>query len=361
MQRVRLGPGSLEISRLVYGSMGRSDESRAAAAAILDAALEAGVTAIDTAPLYDFGAVEERLGAMLAGRRERVELLSKVGLRWDDDHGDVLFVSDPPDGPRRVVRRDGRPDSIRREVEASLTRLRTDRLDLCQIHQHDERVPIEETLGALSDLAREGKVLHVGVSNFEPATFARAVSATDPMQGGPGLAGHQLPFSLLTRAAEQTLLPMAKRAGVGVLAYSPLEVGALTDRLLAPGPIDDTTRARSVYLRAANPERIAEALRDLVRPVAERLGATIAQVCLAWVLEHEGVDAAIVGASGPEQMRANAAADALALSADDHARLATGFARLPIDRAAGQGLGARLRARLGRLRRRLDARGGASR
>ena len=179
MRRARVRGSDLEISRLILGTADRRPLRENERTDIVSAALEVGMTSVDTAPLYGFGEVEEHLGRALRGRRDQFEILSKVGLLWDSDHGDLLFTSSPPDGPARVIRRDSRPEAIRRDVEESLQRLGTDRMDLCQIHQPDPRVPIQDSLGALEELVREGKILHVGVSNFEPPDLEASLQALE--------------------------------------------------------------------------------------------------------------------------------------------------------------------------------------
>lgn len=354
MQRIRLGQSSLEISRLVFGSMGRSQACRTDADRILDRALDLGITSVDTAPLYDFGDVESKLGDALAGRRDRVELLSKVGLRWDAEHGEILFVADPPGGPRRVVRRDSRPAAIRQDVEESLKRLRTDRLDLVQIHQPDRDVPFEESLGALGDLVDEGKVLQIGVSNFEPDELERAIETVSTERGGPGLASHQIPYSLITRNADEALFPIAERLGLGVLAYSPLEMGALTDRMLETRGLPDAVQDRSPLFRPGNAKRIREAIESLVLPVTRRSGASVSQVALAWLLHRPGIHAPIVGASSPEQIEENAGATDLSLTPEELRSIGDGFARLRIDPGEGFSRSVRARQLAGRIKRRLE-------
>ena len=348
-----MGGSDLEISRLILGTADRRPLRENERADIVSAALEVGMTSVDTAPLYGFGEVEAHLGRALRGRRDQFEILSKVGLRWDSDHGDPLFTSNPPGGPPRVIRRDSRPEAIRRDVEESLQRLGTDRLDLCQIHQPDPRVPIQDSLGALEELVREGKILHVGVSNFEPPDLEASLQALGSPPLGLSLTSHQLHYSLLERRAEDRALPLAAEAGVGHLAYSPLEAGALTERMLAADPALTELSSRSHCFRPPNAGRIASALRDTVSPIAERQEATIEQVCLAWLLERPCIDGVIVGASSPAQTRRNAGADALKLTTQERAAIGERFASLRIDPTAGLSLKRRARLLARRLRDRL--------
>src|SRR5688572_31566392 len=164
VQYRRLGKSDLQISPIVFGAMalgGKSanhdEETRVRT---MQAAFDRGINAIDTAPLYEFGQSERIVGRALKGRRDRIVVMTKVGLRWDDDFGDVLFEFFD-DGRRRAVRKNSRPDSIRLEVDRSLERLGIDTIDLVQVHHPDPRTPIAETMGALLELRRAGKVRHI--------------------------------------------------------------------------------------------------------------------------------------------------------------------------------------------------------
>ncbi len=356
MKRTRLGQSDLEISRILYGSMGRRTSSEADRIRSIHAAIDAGTTSIDTAPLYDFGEVEKVLGKAIRDRRERVEILSKVGLRWDGNHGDTLFEFEDESGTRRAVRRDSRPVAIRKDVEESLGRLGTDRIDLCQIHHPDPRVPIEESLGELGRLAEEGKILHLGVSNFSGRELDAAVARAPSSHP---VASDQLHYSLLSRGAERDIVPLSRRHGFGLLAYTPLEAGALTDSMLTPDRLDSVTRERSTHFRPKNAAAIRSVLSEKVAPIAARHAASVTQVCLAWLLHQEHVDGVIVGASSVEQVIAHAAASDLALEPGEVESIGQAFTSVDIDPMAGQDwrtradhFVTRARRRLGRILRR---------
>lgn len=355
MRRARLGATDLEVSTLVYGSMGRSRQDDRTRSRVLDAAIEAGMTSIDTAPLYDFGEVEACLGRALAGRRDRVELLSKVGLRWDDDHGEILFAAHIG-GQRRTVRRDSRPSSIRRDVEESLTRLRTDRLDLCQIHHPDRRVPLDDALGELARLRDEGKIRHIGVSNLEPHELRTALSFFDGAAPGQGLASLQLHYSLLERRAETELLPAAKDAGLGVLAYTPLEGGALSARFVDDARWRSARAEFDALFAPPNQAVLREAIEQHLSPVARASGVAPSSVALAWVRAQPGMMAPIVGASSEAQVLENAAAWDVALAPAAIEAMGAAFAALPIEREPGVTFTTRVRQKLRRVRERLARR-----
>ena len=353
MKRTRLGRTNLEISRIVFGSMGRRPSSTGDRIRVIHAAIDAGTTTIDTAPLYDFGEVEEIVGQAIRGRREGVEILSKVGLRWDGDHGDILFQFTDESGVRRAVRRDSRPTAIRSDVEEGLRRLGTDRIELCQIHHPDPTVPIEESLGELDRLVCEGKILEIGVSNFSDheldSTLGQLSRGSSPLS----LASDQLHYSLLTQDQASTIRPLARQHGFGLLAYSPLEAGALTDAMLTPERFNAATRKRSVHFRPENAHAIQTALRESVEPIAARHEASVTQICLAWLLHQENVDGVIAGASSVEQVIAHAAVSELRLEPEEVESIGLRFAGVRIDPMAGQDWRARVDHFLGRARRKL--------
>lgn len=254
----------------------------------VDAALDVGLHAFDTAPLYGFGRAEVLLGAALRGRRDRALLLGKVGLRWDGEHGEVLFRARDEDDRELAVRKDSRPSSVRWEVDQSLMRLATDRLDLVQVHQRDRLVPIAETLGALLELRAEGKVRAIGVSNFDAEDSREAARVL----GAIGLASNQLEYSALRRGAERYVAPTLCELGVALLAYSPTARGLLGGSSLA---------VRAATSRYA--ARVQGAVTDVLQPLAAARGWSVAQLALAWVLAQPFVGAAIVGARDEGQLR----------------------------------------------------------
>jgi aryl-alcohol dehydrogenase-like predicted oxidoreductase len=352
VKRIALGGSGFEISRVVFGSMGHGAASSNDRIRAVHAALDAGATSIDTAPLYDFGEVERVLGRAIRGRRAEVELLSKVGLRWDGDHGHVLFEFTDARGARRAVRRDSRPEAIRRDVEESLNRLQTDHIDLCQIHHPDPMVPIAESLGALEMLVAEGKVRHIGVSNFSAHELEAAVRAAATTR----LVSDQLEYNLIERAPEESILPIARKHRLGILAYSPLDAGSLCGRLLDGGYEAADGRHQRASSRPANARAINAALRECAEPVARAHRASLAQISLAWLLHQPDVSGVIVGARTPKQAIANARASEIELSTEELDNLSRRFARVQIDPAAGLGvraLAVTLLKRVGRVGRKL--------
>lgn len=330
METRRLGQSDLEITPVAFGAWaigglmwGGADEEDAVAA--IRAALDAGVNTIDTAPVYGCGRSEELVGRALrerpSGHRD-VVVATKCGLRWDRAEGPVRFDTPTPDGGRVRVHYNLRPESLREECEASLRRLGVDTIDLYQIHWPSPVDPLDEALGALVRLREEGKVRWLGVSNvdvsqLEVAARFEAVVAVQP------------PYSLVDRRSEAEVLPWCRERGVGVVAYSPMGRGLLTGRV-PPERVFDPSDHRSEHpsFSTANRMRVAEAL-ERARPIAERHGASLANLAVAWVTATPGVTAALVGARNAAQAVENARAAGVSLSPEEWEELAEIFPNLP--------------------------------
>ncbi len=333
MEQVELGESGCRVSRVVFGAWaiggwwwGASDDDAAVAA--IHAALDAGITSIDTAPMYGCGHSERVVGRAIAGRRDEVQVLTKVGLRWDDERG-VPFFSTTHAGAPLQVRRNLRADSVKDELAASLARMGIERVDLLQCHWPDPSTPVEETMDALAELVDAGLVGAVGVSNFSPPLLARAQRQL--ALRGHALASNQPPYSMLDRGIEDEVLPWCRRHGVGTLAYSPLARGLLTgkmtaDRVLAPGD----ERAGLPRFQPAARQRINAALAQWA-PVAAAHGCTLAQLALAWCLHQPGISAALAGARTPAQARENARAASISLAADELQLLERALAGADVD------------------------------
>ncbi len=300
-----------------------SDERRTRA---IHAALDAGINAIDTAPLYEQGGSEKLIGLALKGRRDRVVLMSKVGLRWDDPRGAILFGN---------VHRNSKPDSLRYEVDASLTRLGVDYLDLCQIHHPDLDTPIADSIGTLLDLRRAGKIREIGVSNFS-ATQLEEVKAA---MGAVPLASVQLELNLIERTVEREILPWVRENQVGVLAYAPLYKGLLTGRVADSKVFSrDDFRGDIPAFLPKNRALVNRVVENVLNPIAGARGLSVAQVAVAWVLAQSGVSSAIVGASSAEQARENAAAADVILTGAEVLQIRQAFEGLQLDDSKPKGL-----------------------
>lgn len=299
-----------------FGRAGTATETIEGTRAVLDAAIGAGVTFLDTADMYgrEFGLSESLLGEALEGRRDQVVLATKFG------HSDFApAISGGAKGSRTHVRR---------AVEASLRRLRTDWIDLYQLHTPDPSTPIDETLDALSDLVREGKVRYVGHSNFAGWQIAEA----DHAARGVRFVSTQNQYSLLARAAEREVIPAAERYGLGLLPFFPLHNGLLTGKFTRDGGPEDSRIMRQ--RRHLWSEAPWDAL-ERYQAFCDARGISMLEATFAWFLSKPVVSSVIAGATSPEQVRANAAAaTAWTPSGEDLVEL-DGILPLPADPAAG--------------------------
>jgi len=305
MEQRELGTSGITVSALGLGCMGMtwaygttdSDES----IATIHRAIELGVTFLDTAELYGPHTNEELLGRALAGRRDEVTIATKFG---------VLRDADGPAGRPR----DGTPANVRRSIEGSLRRLGTDHVDLYYQHRIDPDTPIEETVGALAELVREGKVRHIGLSEAAPETIRRA-HAVHP------IAAVQTEYSLFSRDVEDEVLPTLRELGIGLVAYSPLGRGFLSGRFTSAEELDaDDWRRSQPRFRGENAERNLE-LAAKVSGLAADKGITPAQLALAWVLAQGDDIVAIPGTKRRSYLEQNAAAVDATLSADELAEI----------------------------------------
>jgi aryl-alcohol dehydrogenase-like predicted oxidoreductase len=302
MRTRRLGDGGPEVTVVGLGCNnfgGRVDLE--GTRAVVDAALEEGITLFDTADIYgNGGGSEELLGQVLEGRRDRVLLATKFG----GDMGDGTTAR----GSRTYVRK---------AIAASLRRLRMDYVDLYQYHRPDGVTPYEETFGALDELVQEGKVRYVGHSNMQ----ARDVEEVDAIARTRGLArpvSAQNQYSLLRREVEEELLPTCERLGIGVLPYFPLASGLLTGKYRRGGPRPEGTRLSG--REEVFTDETFERLEALERFAAER-GITLLDVAISGLLAQPAVASVIAGATKPDQVRANVAAGDWEPTPDDLAAL----------------------------------------
>lgn len=299
-----LGRTGVQVTPLTLGTMNFGawgDDDHDAAVALIRRALDAGINVVDTADVYARGESETIVGKALAGRRDDVVLATKVHGRLGD------YVNQGGVSRRWIVR----------AVEDSLRRLGTDRIDLYQLHRPVPGTALEETLGALDDLVRAGKVLYVGTSTFLPSQLVQAQwVAADRRYARP--VTEQPPYSILARAAEREVLPVAQELGLGVLPWSPLAGGWLSGRALDTA-LRDTPRHRRKPERhdPTLPENVAkaEAVRQLGK-VAESAGLTLVQLALGFVLAHPAVTSAIIGPRTPAHLDAALTALDVHLSAD---------------------------------------------
>ena len=314
MEYRQLGRSGLRVSTLTLGTMtfggggkfanvGSTDVDGARRQ--VDMCLDAGVNLIDTADVYSDGASEEILGQALAGRRDRVLLATKARMAMGDGPNDA--------GLSR--------HHLIRACEASLRRLGTDHIDLYQVHEWDGQTPLEETLEALDDLRRAGKIRYAGCSNYAGWQLTKALGISE-RRGLARFVSQQVYYSLQSRDAEYELVPAGLDQGVGMLVWSPLAGGLLSGKYRRGQ--DGPAGARHLTDWNEPPVRDEEQTYDVIEAAVEvgaAHGVSAAQVALAWLLGRPGISSLVIGARTDEQLADNLAAARLELSAEERARL----------------------------------------
>jgi aryl-alcohol dehydrogenase-like predicted oxidoreductase len=273
--------------------------------------VDSGVTSIDTAPAYGQGYSEELVGEALKDTaRDKVKILTKYGLRWDRKDGQFFFNSKDNDGRDLEMYRYAGKDSIVEECEASLRRLKTDYIDLYQIHWSDPTTPIEETMEAILQLQQQGKIREAGVCNY---TVEQMKIAEQTLS----LASNQVPFSMVMQDIKKELVPYTIEHQKAIIAYSPLQRGLLTGKI-KPGHHfgEGDSRAENRFYTEENINRTNEFL-DKLRPLAEEKEASLAQLVLRWTIDQPGITIALAGARNAEQAIQNAAAARVKLTAEE--------------------------------------------
>ncbi|MFW6303612.1 MAG: aldo/keto reductase [Candidatus Sumerlaeota bacterium] len=289
--------GTWAIGGWAWGGTDKEDSIKA-----IHTALDNGVNLVDTAPMYGMGTSEEFVGEVIKDRRDDIVLATKCGLRWDTGKGEFFFKAEG----KNIYRYLG-PEGIKKEVEESLRRLKTDRIDLYQTHWQEETTPREDTMAALMDLRDEGKIRAVGVSNIKVSQLK------EYLQVGP-VASCQEKFSMLDRGIEEDLLPFCIENNIGILAYSPLALGLLSGKVTPDREFDEGDQRRNQSrFSQENRKRVLEML-DKFQPVCEEHSLTTAQVVIAWSVARKGITHVLVGARNEKQAAENAAAGAVKLS-----------------------------------------------
>ncbi|MGL6278678.1 MAG: aldo/keto reductase family protein [Gaiella sp.] len=317
MQYRRLGDSDLVVSAISFGSwltVGVGIKEREEAAALLDRAFDLGITLIDTANVYGRGAAEALLGELLAGRRrDSYVLATKLYFPMSDEDRGLSA------------------GQIAKQIDGSLRRLRVDHVDLYQCHRYDADTPIEETMEALSEVVRSGKARAIGFSEWT----VPQIEGAHAVPGVERFVSSQPQYSMLWRTPEREVIPYCATHGIGQIVWSPLAQGVLTGKYLPGRALPGDSRAASKEMgwamgRFFDREGVLEAVQRL-RPIADGLGLTLAQLALAWVLREPNVSSAIVGASRPDQLDDNVAAVGVALDDSTLAAIDRALAGVVVD------------------------------
>lgn len=316
MEYRKLGNSDLDVSVVTFGAwaaggwMWGGNESSDAIKAI-QASYDLGVTSIDTAPVYGQGTSEEIVGEAIKGLpRDKVQILTKYGLRWDTTKGQHFFDSFDNQGKAIKLHRYSGKESIIRECEDSLKRLQTDYIDLYQIHWADPTTPIQETMEAVAKLIQDGKVRYAGVCNYNVPQMTEAGKYVN-------LVSNQVPYSMVKRDIEIDVIPYVLANNQSILAYSPLERGLLTGKLKPEHKFGEGDhRAGVPFFRAENIRR-TNAFLEKIRPLADEKNASLGQLVIRWTVEQPGITIALVGARNAEQAIQNAKALEIKLTSEE--------------------------------------------
>jgi aryl-alcohol dehydrogenase-like predicted oxidoreductase len=316
MEYRQLGTSGVNASVITFGAWaiggwmwGGADRKEAIAA--IQVAYDNGVTTIDTAPAYGQGLSEEIVAEAVKDiPRDRLQLLTKFGLRWDMQQGEFFFKSKDNDGRDIDIYKLASRESVMKECENCLRRLQTDYIDLFQIHWHDTTTPISETMEALLRLQEQGKIRAAGVCNYSTALVQEAEQVIS-------LASDQVPYSMVLRDIEKELVPYCIENKKAIIAYSPLQRGLLTGKI-KPGHkfAAGDSRESNRFYTTENRTRINNLL-DTLRPLAAEKNATLAQLVLRWTIDQPGITIALAGARNAEQAVQNAKAADIQLTKEE--------------------------------------------
>jgi aryl-alcohol dehydrogenase-like predicted oxidoreductase len=330
MEYRTVGDSDLKVSAVTFGAwaaggwMWGGTDVRASVEAIC-ASIDAGATSIDTAPIYGQGTSEEIVGEAIKGfPRDRIQVLTKYGMRWDETKGTLFMKSKNNEGRDIDIYKYSGTQSVIKECEDSLRRLKTDYIDLYQIHWNDVTTPIEETMETVGRLIDQGKVRYAGVCNYSVELMKAAEKVVHCISD-------QMPYSMLTRGIEKDVVPYCTETHKGILAYSPMERGLLTGKI-KPGHVfwEGDHRASHKYFTAENIKRTDAFLKKIL-PIAKNKNVSLGQLVVRWTIDRPGITAALVGARNKEQAVQNAHAADIELSADERSTIDGHLAELKLE------------------------------
>jgi aryl-alcohol dehydrogenase-like predicted oxidoreductase len=316
MNSRQLGQSDVKVTPMAFGAwaiggwMWGGAEDNAAIKAV-QAAYDAGITTIDTAPVYGFGHSEKLVGKALEGvSRDKYQLLTKFGLNWQTEQGNFYFESKDNDGQPVKVYKWASKEKVMAECEDSLRRLKTDYIDLYQIHWSDVTTPVNETFEAVQRLVEQGKVKAAGVCNYSVELIDEALK-TIP------LASNQVPYSMINRGIEDNVIPQGIEKNIGIIAYSPLQRGLLTGKIKPGHKFNEGDgREASKFYTDENIRR-AQSLLEEIKAIADKYNATLAQLVINWTINRPGIACVLVGARDEKQVADNSEAMNLKLNQDE--------------------------------------------
>ena len=316
MEYRKIGDSDLKLSVITFGAwaaggwMWGGTERKDAIEAIRKS-YDEGVTSIDTAPIYGQGDSEEIVAEAIQGiGRDKVEIITKFGMRWDLAKGDFAMKSKNNHGQDIDIYKYGGKESIIKECEDSLKRLKTDYIDLYQMHWPESTTPIQESMEAVAQLVKEGKVRHAGVCNYNVAQMQEAVKHVN-------VISDQVPYSMVKREIERDLVPYAIENNIGIIAYSPLERGLLTGKMKPGHHFEEGDHRANIYFYSDENLKRTDAFLNKLKPLAEDKNASISQLVLKWTIEQPGITIALAGARNAEQSVQNAKAVNVTLSKEE--------------------------------------------
>lgn len=316
MKLNKLGTSPVEVTHLTFGAWaiggwmwGGAEESAAIRA--VRAAYDHGMTTIDTAPAYGFGKSEELIGNAMKGvSRDKYQILTKYGLNWLTPQGEFFFDSIDSAGKPIKFYRYSHPDKVIKECEDSLKRLRTDYIDLLQIHWADPTTPIADTMGAVAKLIEQGKIRAAGVCNY-------SVDQVEEAQKVVKIVSNQVPYSMINRAIEKDVVPQAVKKSMSIVPYSPLQRGLLTGKI-KPGYKFNSgdTRETNKFYTTENINRANKLLAE-IKPIADANNVSLSQLVINWTTRQPAMDCVLVGARDEAQVKENVKALDFKLSDDE--------------------------------------------
>lgn len=320
-----LGKSDVKVSPIAFGAWavggwmwGGAEESEAIRA--IRTAYDLGITTIDTAPVYGFGKSEELVGRAMEGvPRNNYQILTKFGMNWETAEGEYFFdTADNSGKPVKMYKLASR-ERIFTEIENSLRRLKTDYVDLLQIHWPDNTTPISETMSALKDLIKQGKIRAAGVCNYTTDQVEEGLKTLD-------IVSNQVPYSMINRGIEADVVPQALQRNLSIIPYSPLQRGLLTGKI-KPGHRfnDGDSREGNKFYTAENIQRTNDLLQQ-IKPVADAHNASLAQLVLNWTTRQPAMDCVLAGARNEQQVRDNVNALSFQLTAEELKKIADSLA-----------------------------------